>query len=242
MSQENNITEWMTPIAEEAKPIFAEFSQETAIEIAAGVLKGEDTDEKTIIPWATVFTSDDKQWIGARLLGVLQTPDYQTPVFDPDTRGAVKELGSLIDKSRAAGIQRKLLAHHLVRTAAGKEDEHFVTYPDMGRKWPQEATDWFERLNTQFGLNGLKEIIYAHPDFAILLGGTATIAELHYQRKGRISLAGESSFDVISRTKEMFDLSSIEGLKEASRILGQGFEEYRRAAYLVRGLELPADS
>jgi hypothetical protein len=64
MSQENNITEWMTPIAEEAKPIFAEFSQETAIEIAAGVLKGEDTDEKTIIPWATVFTSDDKQRIG----------------------------------------------------------------------------------------------------------------------------------------------------------------------------------
>jgi len=45
VSQESNAScyysnDWLIPIAEEAKPIFSQFSQNTAIEVAAAVLKG----------------------------------------------------------------------------------------------------------------------------------------------------------------------------------------------------------
>jgi len=40
----------------------------------------------------------------------------------------------------------------------------------------------------------------------------------------------------------MFDLTSIEGLSEANRVLGQGFEGYRKATYQIRGLPEPASS
>ncbi|HET8669516.1 MAG TPA: hypothetical protein VFM05_02485 [Candidatus Saccharimonadales bacterium] len=229
---------WLIPIAEEAKPIFAQFPPETAIEVATAVLKGADSGE-TVIPWTTVFPSDDKQQVGGRLLQVLQTPDYQTPAYNPDTHLAVEELNELLNRHQAWGLQGKHAAYHLVRTAADKPEEKFLTYQDIGRKWPQYATDWIGQLKTQFGNEGYEEIRTVHPEFAVLLGKTAAVAELHYQQKGEIPQPGETAFDVITRVAQMFDLTSIESLSEASRVLGQGFEGYRKAAYQIRGLQEP---
>ena len=244
MSQESNESryhsnEWLIPIAEEAKPIFSQFPQETAIEVATAVLKGADSGE-TIIPWTTVFPSDDKQQVGTRLLQVLQTPDYQTPAYNPDTHLAVEELDELLNRHQAWGLQGKHAAYHLVRTAAGKEQEKFLTYQDIGRKWPQYASGWMKYLMTQFGYEGTKEIVTVHPEFAVLLGKTAAIAELHYQQQGEIPQPGETASDVITRVAQMFDLTSIESLSEASSVLDQGFEGYRRAAHQIRGLPEPS--
>jgi|GEM_PF-1643281 len=243
MSQESGASryysnDWLIPIAEEAKPVFSQFPRETAIEVATAVLKGADSGEAAI-PWTTVFPSDDKEQIGARLLQVLQTPDYQTTAFNPDTHLAVEELNELLNRHEAWGLQGRHAAYHLVRTAAGKEQERFSTYQDMGRKWPQYAGDWTHQLKTQFGDEGYEKIRAVHPEFAVLLGKTAATAELHYRQKGEIPQPGESAFDVITRVAHMFDLTSIEGLSEASRILGQGFEGYRRVAYQIRGLSEP---
>lgn len=233
--------ELLIPIAEEAKPVFSQFPPETAIEVATAVLKGADSGEAAI-PWTTVFPSDDKEQIGARLLRVLQTPDYQTPAYSPDTHLAVEELSELLSKHKAWGLQGKRAAYHLVRTAAGKEEEKFLTYQDMGRKWPQYAPDWIKQLDRQFGNKGYEEIVAIRPEFALLLGKTAVAAELHYQRKGQIPQPGETAFDVITRVAPMFDLTTIEGLREASRVLDQGFEGYRKAAYQIRGLSEPTSS
>jgi hypothetical protein len=244
MSQESNeprytSNDWLVPIAEEAKPIFSQFPQETAIEVATAVLKGADSGE-TVIPWTTVFPSDNKEQVGARLLQVLQTPDYQTPAYNPDTHLAVEELNELLNRHSAWSLQGKHAAYHLVRTAAGKEEEKFLTYQDIARKYPQYATEWIGQLKSQFGSEGYEAIRSVHPEFAVLLGNTAAVAELHYQRKGEIPQPGESAFDVITRVAQMFELTSIESLSEASRVLDQGFEGYRKAAYQIRGLAEPS--
>lgn len=240
MSQESGASryysnEWLIPIAEEAKPVFSEFPKDTAIEVATALLKGVDSGED-VIPWTTVFPSDDKRRLGARLLKVLQTPDYQTPAYNPDTHLAVEELGQLLDRHEAWGLQGKHAAYHLVRVAAGKEEENFLTYQDIGRKWPQYASDWFHQLDTQFGHDGAKEIAAVCPEFLGLLGRTAVIADLYHQQKGAIPQPGEAAPSVLARVGQMFDLTSIEGLSEACRVLGQGFEGYRKVTYQIRGL------
>ena len=140
--------EWLKPIAEQAKPIFSQFPQDTAIEVATAVLKKADSGNAEI-PWVTVFPSDDKRHVGSRLLQALRTPDYRTPAYDPDAHLAVEELRQLLVDHEAFGLQGKHAAYHLVRTAAGKEDELFATYQDMGRRWPQYATDWINKLKGQ---------------------------------------------------------------------------------------------
>jgi hypothetical protein len=232
--------EWLVPIAGEAMPIFSQFPQETAIEVAAAVLKSKDTGA-TEIPWATVFPSDDKTQVASRLARVLTTPDYSTPAYDVDTHLAVEELRGLLDRHHAVGLQGKHAAYYLVQTAAGKEDEPFLTYQDTSRKWPQYATDWFGKLEEQFGKGGYEEIRSIHPEFAILLGSTAAAAELHYQQRQSMQQPGESSVDLIQRVAQFFDLSSIDGLIEANKVLEHGLEGYRKAAYHIRGLPEPND-
>jgi hypothetical protein len=121
---------WLGPIAEQAQDVFKQLSREAAIEVAAALLKTTDTGTVDI-PWATVFPSDDKTQIGGRL---LQAPDHETPVFDPDTYLAVKELQNLLNKHDAVGMLGKHAAYHLVQAAAGKQ-ENFLTYQDLGRRW-----------------------------------------------------------------------------------------------------------
>ena len=107
-----------------------------------------------------------------------------------------------------------------MRTAAGKEEEKFLTYQDMGRKWPQYASDWIAKLKAQFGSEGYEETRSVHPEFALLLGKTAAVAELHYQQSGKSIQPGESIPSAIARVARMFDLTSIEGLSEVNRKLG----------------------
>jgi hypothetical protein len=230
--------EWLVPIAEEATPIFSQFSQETAIEVATAVLKSKDTGT-TEIPWTTVFPSDDRTQVASRLARVLTTHDYSTPAYSADTHLAVEELRELLNRHDAVGLQGKHAAYHLVRTAAGKEDELFLTYQDMGRKWPQYATDWISKLKRQFGDDGYEGVRAVHPEFAVLLGKTAAVAELHYEQRRSVQQPGESVVDLIQRVAQFFDLATVDGLAEANKVLGHGFEGYRKAAYQIRGLPEP---
>src|SRR6266404_350105 len=74
--------EWLNPIATEAKPIFARFPRDTAIEVASAVLKGVDKGE-TQIPWVTVFPSDDKHHVGSRL---LEDYIFETAILISETK------------------------------------------------------------------------------------------------------------------------------------------------------------
>jgi len=232
--------EWIDPIVMDARPIFEEFPEGTAVEVASAVLKSVDIGT-TEIPWTTVFPSDNISQIASSLLKVLQTPDYSTPAYNQDTHLAVEELIHLLERHDAVGMLGAHAAYHLVQAAAGKEDELFRTYQDLSRRWPQYSSAWADDITRQFGEGGYVGIVGANQELSELLGSIEIASELHYQNSDTIEQPGESTTDLIARTLDFFDLSTAEGLAEASRILGRGFDGYRRLAYQIRGLPEPTE-
>jgi hypothetical protein len=230
--------EWLGPIAARAKPIFADFPREEATEIAAAVLQGVDAGT-TDIPWVTVFPSDNIDVVGTRLLTTLRTPDYRTPAYDPELHLAVESTRAIIDASGATGFMRPHAAYHLVQTAAGKPDENFRVYQDKARRWPQYADDWNKVLTEQFGPQGFAQAKDNQPELFELLDQSEALADAYFQDHGRLQQEGESTGAFIERAIALFDISSVEGLREASRILGRGQEGYRKASYRLRGLPDP---
>lgn len=232
--------EWISPIIEEARPMLEKFPSGVAREVASAVLKTVDGGQ-TETPWATVFPSDDKSVVATRLVEVLRAPDHSTPAYDPDTRSAVKELVHFLDTHEAYGLFGCQAAYFLVQAAAGKESETFLTYQDLSRRWPQYSTAWTEDLTKQFGEEGYDEIMASDQELPTLMGGVELAAKIYYQRNGRLDQAGESTADLIARAVDLFDISTVDGLKEANRILERGFEGYREVTYRIRGLPRPTD-
>lgn len=231
--------DWIIPIVDEARPILDSFPRETALEVAATTLKASDIGQVDI-PWVTIFPSDDKGTVSKRLLEVLKKPDGQTLAFEADTFLAVESLKGILARHDAFGHLGAYAAYHMVQAAAGKEDETFLTYQDKSRKYPQYATEWAEDLVRQFGSEGFEQIRQLNPELTLLMGQTAAIADWHYQQT-KIQQDGESPTELIGRALEFFDISTVEGLQDASRILERGFSGYRRLTYQARGLAAPSD-
>ncbi len=231
--------DWIKPIIEEAKPVFEEFPVQIATEIATAVLKHADSGQ-TDIPWVTVFPSDDKSQIMPRLVEVLQTPDYSTPAYNPDTHLAFEELIQLLDKHEAVGMLGAHAAYYFVQAAAGKENELFCTYQDISRRYPQYGSSWRRDLSEQFGKQGYGEIVSADYKLLAFLLSTEGIAEDYYENDGSIAQPGESAAELISRTFEFFDISvedaDVDIIVNATKILERGLEGYRALAYEIRGL------
>lgn len=238
MSNRYTSNEWIEPIVGDARPILNEFSKEVAIEVASAVLKSVDS-RCTETPWTTIFPSDDRSQIASRLLGVLRASDYNTPAYNPDTHLAVEELRNLLEKHDAVGMLGAHAAYHFVQAAAGKENEIFTTYQDLSRRWPQYASSWTKNLRVQFGSEGYQEIMATNATLSSLQEKIEKVAELHYQSNGTIAQPGESTPDLINRTLEFFDISTVDGLDEATRILEHSFDGYRTLAYHIRGLAAP---
>lgn len=232
--------EWVEPIIVEAQPILREFPQGEAREIAAAVLKLADIGD-AITPWTTVFPSDDTSTVAANLVRVLYTPDYDTPAYNPDTHMAVEELRELLDAHEAVGMLGAHAAYHLVQAAAGKQDETFYTYQDKSRKWPQYTSEWPEQLTEQFGPNGYAAIMAIDDELPAIQAQIEDAADLHYQIKGSIAQTSETPTELIRRATDFFDIHTIDGLREASRILQRGLDGYRALAYQVRGLTPPSE-
>lgn len=232
---------WIEPIVIEARPILDSFVPETAIGIASAVLQTIDGGDPEI-PWATVFPSDERDLVAQRLLRVLQTPDNETPAYNDDTFLAVQNLQQILNKHDAVGHVGAHATYHLVQVAAGKRNEHFTTYSDLARKWPQYATDWYRKLRSQFGgLPGEDEVLGKSPELERKLAATVRAADTHYKVQGEIRQPGEPTPGLISRSLAFFDVSTVEGLEEANRILSAGFIGYRSEAYHIRGLTAPSE-
>lgn len=234
--------DYVKPIVQEAKPILEEFPTEVATEIATAVLKDVDAG-LTEIPWVTIFPSDDRSQIASRLMGVLRTADYDTPAYNPETRLAFDALTGLLERRDAVGMTGANAAYHLVQSVAGKENEHFRTYQDQARLYPQYASIWRRDLWQQFGSEGYLEIIDTDRDLQLMLVRSEGIAERNREEGSDIFQPEESVADAIVRTLDFFDISteglSIDDLKNATRILERGLEGYRALAYQLRGLPIP---
>ncbi len=214
--------DWLVPIGERAKAILTRFPREDAINIASAVLMSVDVGDKTL-PWCTVFKSDSIDKVLPKLVQVLKTPDFRTPVFNPEYRMAIDEVLGILE--------------------AGKKKEHFTIYHDQARKFPQYAEDWIENLERQFGIETFLKAKEINPELFRLLTQSKLIARLN---RNSIRQEGESVEELINRVMDFFEISFeseekfVPSLIEANRILQQGLEGYRKAAYQLRGLEAPA--
>lgn len=230
--------DWLGPIAERAKSIFADFPREQATEIAAAVLKGVDSGVEDI-PWITVFPSDDVDVVSRRLIAVLRTPDCRTPAYDPNLRLAVESTNAIIEASGAERYMRTLAVYHLVQTAAGKPDENFRTYQDLARRWPVYAPCWKKDLREQFGSRGYVQARNSQPELFELLDQSEALADAYFRDQGPLQQEGESTSAFAERAITLFEINSVDGLREASRIMGISKEGYREACYRLRGLPEP---
>jgi len=234
--------EMLQPVLTEARTILSQFPQETAIEVANAVLIESHAGE-TQIPWVTVFPSDDKRHVGERLLKALQTSDYRTPVYDTKTKVAVGQIKELLAHHKLIGMGSTNAAYHIVRAMAGKETEHFTTYQDLGREFPQYATTWLRQLREQFGDEGYAEITQEYPELTRLSQETEKAAELHYVQQGEMQHEGEDPANTAKRALEFLpdepSATDIDNLRTLNRSLQAGFQNYRSAAYAIRGLPDP---
>lgn len=230
--------EWIEPIIQDAMPLLEGFPADVATEVASAALKSVDAGPPEI-PWVTVFPSDNKSQVASKLLTVLREPDFSTPVYDPDTHLAVEQLRDILDRHDAFGLLGCHAAYHLVQAAAGKRDENFLTYQDKSRKWPQYSSEWPEHLVRQFGDEGYHEILTADDELATILGMIAAASQLQYQKRGDIIQPGESTSELIDRTLQFLNITAVDDFSEATRILELGLEDFRAAAYRIRGLTAP---
>lgn len=231
--------EWLIPIGDRAKKVLSQYPRPIAIEIANALLIEEDTGASDI-PWTTVFPSDDINDVVKRLLAVIRTPDVQTPATNPDYRPTINDLKMILFKEGTLEGQFLALhaAYHLVRVAAGNLEEHFLTYRDMSRRWPQYTGDWEKKLAQQFGSNKSIDAINGNPELVMLLNGQQAIAR-EFESKGSLQKPDESIPDFLTRAFIAFNITSLESLESAAKLADKRFVDYRVVTYGLRGITLP---
>lgn len=228
--------EWLLPIGERARKVFAPFPRQGAIEVANTVLTEKDSGPSDI-PWTTVFPSDDLDSVCGRLLDTLKSPDGQTPAYNPYLISAVNDLKRIMFEEGA--LEEQTLAchatYHLVRVAAGKPEELFRTYRDLARRWPQYAGGWEADLVEQFGAKAVSKAAQKHGRLFYLLRRNQAIARMYEQPQ--LQQVGEATPNFISRAFESLNIIDVVGLEAATRLLNIRHDEYKRASYRLR--EIP---
>jgi len=233
-----NSNDWLNPIGERANEVFLDYPRTEAIKIANAILIDEDSGDKNT-PWAVIFPSDDLDEACDRLLEVLRTPDGQTPFYAPELQLGIREIQRIMGEEGAlAG--RFLACHaayHLVRVAAGKPEEHFRTYRDLARSWPQYAEcpgNWESELEKQFGPLRVRKAFFKKPELANILRHTAFVAKL---REGS-TLQEEEEPTPHFIARMLGNIPDGLGIEEASKLLELRLVDYRKAAYQLRGIPL----
>ncbi len=230
--------DWLKPIGDKAERVFEQLPRASAIEAATAVLTQEDTGD-VAVPWTTVFPSDELGDVYARLLGVLKTPDGETPFNKAEFRPVINDLKGILFREGALKGQFTAChaAYHLVRVAAGKPEEKFSVYRDHARKWPQYSGEWQRNLVEQFGEGRVSSSVRGCPELFAILDGDLRLSQVDQGRRGSPQKQGESTLNLLQRAFATFDTSTPEGLATAARVMQYRFTDYRRMAYRLRSLE-----
>lgn len=234
--------EWLAPLGEKAGNVFSALSQADAVSSAAAILAREDTGN-TDIPYTVIFPSDGIDAACESLLLILKTPDYRTPFYSATLQCTLTRLDTILSESGAfeSPLMACHAAYHLVRVAAGKQDENFLTYTDNARRWPQYADTWKRDLTRQFSAEMVRDATRRHPELFQLLRLNALIAKSHTMSLEPLQQADEITPDFLTR---VFDSLAIttggniteDSLRSVNAALSKRHVPYVRMAYALRGM------
>lgn len=198
----------------------------------------------THIPAVVIFSreGENPENIWRKLLTVLQTSDFNTPSYTPEARPLINALKTaLLRSGYTNGVVGAIGSAHMIRVAGGNPAAIEWTYRDMGRRYPQNAAEWYETLEHQFkgAIRPAKSESPIEQSLAHMLETNLEIAARHDALHNR-RFPGEDPPSFVARqldqAGEIFGINSVEDLARAAAIMDRVFRGYRKEACVLRGI------
>lgn len=228
--------DWLIPVGEKTLAVLSPYPKDKAIKIVSIAVFEEICSERTI-PWTMVFDNESLSDVIGRLEETLKNPDGVGIQNDVELRSGVNDLKRILWEAGAdTGMLAAHAVWHMFGVVEGDQRRAFI-YQDLARRYPQYADKWITQLRKQFGEGNVQQAASRHPGFLTLMDESEKIAQLYSPNS--LQKPNESVSQFLNRA---FSSAAQVGLDELSRMLDSRLIPYQKAAYALRGLELPSVS